>query len=215
MTGEYRTIVADPPWSYGRDDGRFPSAPGAKGNQRRVETSIGYETMTTPDIAALPISSLAASDCRLFLWATSKHLPDALAVCAAWGFEYRQALVWHKTGRATPFGGSVAPNHAEFCLVCACGSPPVAARWRSSVLSAPRAGKHSAKPEVFLDLVETVSPGPYVELFSRAETPRFAWDYWGDQSLGTAEMPELTVGEGMKPSSHPHGTGAKDTTATT
>jgi N6-adenosine-specific RNA methylase IME4 len=45
---------------------------------------------------------------------------------------------------------------------------------------------HSAKPEAFIDMVEQVSPGPYVELFARRA--RFGWDYWGDQSLGTAEM---------------------------
>jgi N6-adenosine-specific RNA methylase IME4 len=47
-------------------------------------------------------------------------------------------------------------------------------------------GKHSVKPEAFLDLVEQVSPGPYVELFARRA--RFGWDYWGNESLGTAEM---------------------------
>jgi len=29
-------------------------------------------------------------------------------------------------------------------------------------------------------------PGP-------ARKPRFGWDYWGDQSLGTAEMPEAAA----------------------
>lgn len=38
-------------------------------------------------------------------------------------------------------------------------------------------GRHSEKPQAFLDLVETVSPGPYVELFARA--PRLGWDSWG------------------------------------
>jgi len=47
-------------------------------------------------------------------------------------------------------------------------------------------GKHSAKPEAFLDLVERMSPGPYVELFARRA--RFGWDYWGDESLGTATL---------------------------
>jgi len=47
-------------------------------------------------------------------------------------------------------------------------------------------GAHSAKPDAFLDIVEQVSPGPYVELFARRA--RFGWDYWGDESLGTAEM---------------------------
>jgi N6-adenosine-specific RNA methylase IME4 len=45
---------------------------------------------------------------------------------------------------------------------------------------------HSQKPEAFLDLVERVSPGPYLEMFARRA--RFGWDYWGDQSLGTAEL---------------------------
>jgi N6-adenosine-specific RNA methylase IME4 len=36
---------------------------------------------------------------------------------------------------------------------------------------------HSVKPAAFLDLVEQISPGPYVELFARA--PRLGWDSWG------------------------------------
>lgn len=38
-------------------------------------------------------------------------------------------------------------------------------------------GRHSVKPAAFFDVVETVSPGPYVELFARA--PRLGWDSWG------------------------------------
>lgn len=38
-------------------------------------------------------------------------------------------------------------------------------------------GPHSSKPPAFLDIVETVSPGPYVELFARQ--PRLGWDHWG------------------------------------
>lgn len=38
-------------------------------------------------------------------------------------------------------------------------------------------GAHSAKPDAFGDLVERVSPGPYVELFCRR--PRLGWDHWG------------------------------------
>jgi N6-adenosine-specific RNA methylase IME4 len=52
-------------------------------------------------------------------------------------------------------------------------------------------GKHSEKPQAFLDLVEQVSPGPYLELFARRA--RFGWDYWGDESLGTADMPEAAA----------------------
>jgi hypothetical protein len=44
----------------------------------------------------------------------------------------------------------------------------------------PRSG-HSAKPEAFLDIVESVSPGPYLELFARRQ--RLGWDTWGDEAL--------------------------------
>jgi N6-adenosine-specific RNA methylase IME4 len=50
--------------------------------------------------------------------------------------------------------------------------------------------EHSRKPEAFLDLVESVSPGPYLELFARRA--RFGWDYWGDESLGTADFDRPT-----------------------
>ena len=45
-----------------------------------------------------------------------------------------------------------------------------------SWFTAPR-GSHSEKPALFADLIERMSPGPYVELFSR--TPRLGWDSWG------------------------------------
>jgi N6-adenosine-specific RNA methylase IME4 len=45
-------------------------------------------------------------------------------------------------------------------------------------------GRHSQKPGGFLDLVEQVSPGPYVELFARQ--PRLGWDAWGHGYEGQA-----------------------------
>lgn len=38
-------------------------------------------------------------------------------------------------------------------------------------------GPHSTKPALFADLIERMSPGPYLELFARA--PRLGWDAWG------------------------------------
>lgn len=50
-------------------------------------------------------------------------------------------------------------------------------------------GIHSAKPEAFLDIVEQISPGPYLELFARRD--RLGWDTWGNESLGTANLEEV------------------------
>jgi N6-adenosine-specific RNA methylase IME4 len=186
MSG-YRTIVADPPWHY---DG-FPSTE-ATGRDKRlapgksINKPMPYPSMTVEEICRLPIPDLAAVDARLFLWTTNRYLPDAFGVLKAWGFTYRQTLLWIKPG-VPPFGGSVARNFAEFLLVGTVGKPERLSVAHSNVITASKSkAQHSRKPEAFLDLVEQVSPAPYVELFARRA--RFGWDYWGNESLGTAEL---------------------------
>lgn len=39
---------------------------------------------------------------------------------------------------------------------------------------------HSVKPAAFYDLVERISPGPYLDVFGGRNTLRFGWDAWGD-----------------------------------
>jgi hypothetical protein len=52
---------------------------------------------TTNELKALPVTSWGAHDCRLFLWTTDAHLPQALALGEAWGFRYSTvAFVWAK-----------------------------------------------------------------------------------------------------------------------
>lgn len=182
MSGQYRTIVADPPWVY---EQFLPSYTPSQGREHE-RSILPYSMLTVEEICGLPVAAMAARDCRLFCWTTNRYLPRAFDVVDAWGFQFRQLIVWHKRGRVPPFGGSIAPQHSEYLLVCVKGSPTTGERWPSTVIAAPR-GNHSAKPDAFLDLVEQISPGPYVELFARRA--RFGWDYWGDESLGTAEMP--------------------------
>lgn len=183
MSGRYRTIVIDPPWDY---EG-FASAPQGERNRgmKPKTTDLPYEAMTLEQIAALPIRDLTdPGGARLFMWTTNRYLPASFDIARAWGLTYQQVITWHKTGNPSPFGGSVAPIHAEFLLVCTFGSVPVLNRWQTSVIAAnkPR-DEHSRKPDVFLDMVEHVSPGPYCELFSRRA--RFGWDYpIGDEALG-------------------------------
>lgn len=65
---------------------------------------------------------------------------------------------------------------------------PVRGRIDTRWFTWPR-GPHSAKPDAFYDLVEQVSSGPYLELFARRA--RFGWDYAGNESLNTVEIPGL------------------------
>jgi N6-adenosine-specific RNA methylase IME4 len=180
----YRTIVADPPWDYGRDHERWATSPSGR---QVMHKEMPYTPMSVAEIASLPVARSAKSDARLFLWATNRYLQGAFGVLEAWGFKYRQVLVWHKTGNPSPFGGSVAPVHAEFLLVAERGTPPVLQRWSGSVIAANKpVAEHSRKPDVFLDLAETVSPGPYLELFARRQ--RLGWDTWGDEALNHVDL---------------------------
>lgn len=178
---KYRTIVADPPWHYDAMP-RGGVTPGSFGRTQR----LGYQTMTLDEIKAMPVLEMAADDAVLFLWTTNRYLPETFAVMSAWGFSYRQTIVW---GKNNPMPvGSVAPSATEFLLVGRRGKPTTQMGFPSSVVITPRPSsrRHSEKPECFLDFIEQTSPAPRVELFARRA--RFGWDYWGDQSLGTAEM---------------------------
>ncbi len=178
----YRTIVADPPWAYDGDG--FPSMVGpGRGRRRRTTKQIPYSTMSVVEIAALPVRDLSQASAALFLWTTNRHLPYAFRILEDWGYEYTQTIVWAKTPRS-PFVASVAPNHAEYLLVARRGSHRWSGSVRTNVLrveQAPQWAAHSAKPDAFLDLVEQVSPGPYLELFARRQ--RLGWDTWGNEAL--------------------------------
>jgi N6-adenosine-specific RNA methylase IME4 len=181
LSPPYATIVADPPWDY--PEGFAGGHSGSRTNPNRPPSAVAvealpYSSMSLDEITALDVAALAADDCRLFLWTTNRYLPDSFAVLGAWGFTYKQTLVWHKTAVNMP--ASVAPNSAEFLIVGAKGSPQRLVTAPSAVIAHQgfgRGGQHSRKPDAFMDLVEGVSPGPYVELFSRR--PRFGWDHWG------------------------------------
>jgi N6-adenosine-specific RNA methylase IME4 len=176
--GRYRTIVADPPWDVERSHG---GANWRRGDRARPD--LPYGTMTNAQIAALPVGDLATADAHLYLWTIQRHLCATFSIAREWGFRPSCVLTWCKP-RGGFVGGTFFSN-AEFVLFCRRGSLAAKQRVNSQWFEWPR-GEHSAKPEAFLDLVEQVSPGPYVELFARRA--RFGWDYWGDQSLGTADM---------------------------
>ena len=170
----YRTIVADPPWQTA--EGRTaPSSSWGKPRAGRVP----YETMTQDEIAALPVGDLAADEAHIYVWTTNTYLETAYSLVRAWGFRTAQVLVWVKSPRGIGLGGAFT-NTTEFVLFGWRGKCDPKTRVDSSWFHWPR-GAHSVKPEAFLDLVEQVSPGPYLELFARRQ--RLGWDTWGNEAL--------------------------------
>ena len=176
----YRAIVADPPWEYDRTGLSFEDAESG----RFVGHGLPYPSMSLSEIAALPVESLAAADSHLYLWTTQRYLWDARDITRYWGFRVAKVLVWCKPPHGFSMGGTFG-NALEFVLFCRRGTLAAKTRvprdwWEWS------RGAHSAKPEAFLDLVESVSPGPYLELFARRK--RLGWDTWGNEALEHVEL---------------------------
>jgi N6-adenosine-specific RNA methylase IME4 len=175
---KYRTIVADPPWP-------IPRANRRAGRRRyNIKTVVPYPMMELDAIAALPVGGLATPDAHLYLWVTPAFIRDGTGkrIAEAWGFRVVSELVWEKNQMGM---GWVPRNAHETVLICKRGAAPFLRRDVRSVQRwnqprTPGGGKkHSAKPEGFFDLVERVSPGPYLELFARRH--RLGWSVWGNE----------------------------------
>lgn len=172
---KYGTIVADPPWKQkrlGRQTWRSETASG-------IDRPLAYPLMDIDEIRALPVDALAADDAHLYLWTTQKFLRESFSVVDAWGFNTSCVLTWCKAPRGFGMGGMFQAT-TEFVVFGWRGETPEKNLVDRQWFEWPR-GAHSQKPEAFLDLVESVSPGPYLEMFARRN--RLGWDGWGDESL--------------------------------
>lgn len=183
MNGCYRTIVADPPWRYD-----YKGGPGDQEPPWRSRGKTCYPTMALDDIKAIDVASLAAPGCHLYVWATQPLLPAAFEVIEAWGFHYATMLTWLKPG---PGAGRGWRGNTEQLLV-ARRAPirPFLGRsdegsWFEVDAAIASRGEHSAKPDLFMDRIEAMSPGPRLEMFSRRA--RFDWDTWGNEALHGGE----------------------------
>jgi N6-adenosine-specific RNA methylase IME4 len=176
---KYRTIVADPPWKVHQPPEWNYGKPGGRPNR-----SVPYSTMGAGEISLLPVADLADDNAHLYLWTINRYVEQAYDIARAWDFTPSTLLTWCKPRKGLGVGGAYALT-TEFCLFARRGTGAFEERHPTTWWRWPR-GEHSAKPEAFLDIVEQVSPGPYLEMFARRA--RFGWDYWGDQSLGTADL---------------------------
>lgn len=170
VEGGFRTIMADPPWSYA--NGSAAVAGGVEGE---------YRTMTLAEICALPVAEVAAPDCVLLLWATNPLLPDALRVVDAWGFRFKTMRTWVKAGMGV---GYWLRGDSEHILIATRGKPELPARAASSVFHT-RRERHSAKPREVYPWAESVGGSPRLELFARER--RHGWASFGNQLSKTAE----------------------------
>ena len=136
-----------------------------------------YPTEIWEDIAARPPP--AAKDCVLLCWSTRAQLATTIRMVEdRWGFAYKTCFVWGKDGRGT---GYIAIDNCKVLLVFSRGSPvwPAPGTQDLALIMAPR-GAHSAKPEVFAEMIERLWPNtPKLEMFARKK--RDGWESWGNE----------------------------------
>jgi N6-adenosine-specific RNA methylase IME4 len=197
VSGKYQIIYADPPWAYRN----YAYAETLTGERAKRGVVKEYPTMTMPQIAALPVESLAADDATLFMWATNPLLEEAFTarIMEAWGFTYKTvAFVWVKQNRAHDrqhpqlffptdkdalnafWGmGNWTRQNVEVVLLGVRGNPRRMSADVHQVVFAP-VMEHSRKPdEVRRRIVRLMGDLPRVELFARERAE--SWDVWGNE----------------------------------
>ena len=165
----FSTIVLDPPWDWG-DEGDADQL----GRARPT-----YQTMPIGELMKLPVAALAAKNSHVYLWITNRSLPKGFALLDAWGFRYITTLTWCKPsiGMGNYFRGST-----EQILFGVRGSLALKRKDIGTWFAARRPGRHSTKPPESYELIESCSPAPYLEMFSRSG--RKGWTVWGAEANG-------------------------------
>lgn len=187
--GQYRTIVADPPWPMVKIGVTEKGTGSDLDEVRRASEgrSIGYPTMSVDDIALLLVDVL--KQCgpedggHFYLWTTQKYIRHAFQyvipeIQRETEYKYRSTMVWMKPGGIT---FNSYQYNAEFALFLVKNNLPLAELGIKLAFEAPRQG-HSIKPDEFFDIIKRASPSPRLELFARQL--RDGFDTWGDE-VGT------------------------------
>jgi N6-adenosine-specific RNA methylase IME4 len=166
-SGQYQCLLIDPPWPQ-RLAGKYQK------NQR--PGTMPYPTMTVADIAALPVASLAANGAHLWLWTTNQFIEDGFRLISQWGFTYLAPIHAIK-----PSGFGNYFSHRTQTLLFAykdrCYFPQ--ARYLPNIIHVGNPRRHSEKWQETFEYIESVSPGPRLELFARAK--RDGWHAWGNE----------------------------------
>lgn len=199
----YSTIVADPPWSYAGSTYNGRTSPWRSTSTQTYSLMSTDEICALPvaDIAApdahLYLWAVNPLMDRAFraveAWG---FIPDTvLTWCkpgpglgAGFRSNTEHLIVARRGTRGNPICANCG-GRSRGKTKCQCDSPdlrscgvsvpplrPFSAVGEGSWFKASRQA-HSEKPDLFADLIERMSPGPYVELFCRR--PRMGWDSWG------------------------------------
>ncbi|WP_146597731.1 MT-A70 family methyltransferase [Novipirellula aureliae] len=125
--------------------------------------------MPLEKLRQLEIESIAAEQSHCHLWTSHEQSNHAESILRAWGFEPRDIFIWVKPKRGP---GEYWRRAHELLMLGVRGDCPFLDKSIHSWIQANRP-RHGGKPSKVRELIETVSPGPYLELF--ADRPARGW----------------------------------------
>lgn len=162
VKGRFKTLIVDPPWDY-----EWLSLAG--------RAAPGYAVMSHAELLAMPVASWAEDNCHLYVWTTNNFMTRACDLVAAWGFQHKTVLTWVKPRIGL---GSYFRNSTEHVLFAVRGEMTTRVKDIPTHFLADT-GEHSAKPDVFYDIVRRASYPPCGEAFQRDSRDGFTSLYEG------------------------------------
>jgi N6-adenosine-specific RNA methylase IME4 len=182
---KFKSIGMDPQWKFLT---RSPLGDGRSAN-------VHYRTEEVDRIKQLPVEALAAEDCALYMWMVDWCPQDALDLIAHYGFKHiTTAFTWVKL---TTSGQDVVGQdrwhmgqgywtraNPEDCWFATRGHPKRLHADVRQLIVAP-VMEHSRKPDEWLERIERLTEGDYLELQARRTRP--GWMSWGDELEFTGE----------------------------
>ena len=168
----YDIIYADPPWDYNNKKLI------CKGKTTK-DVNFHYPTMTLNTLKALSVNKISNTNSLLFMWTSSPHLKQAIALGEYWGFTYSTiAFVWNKIN---PIVGHYTMSSCEICLLFKKGKiPSPRASQNELQFFEQKKTQHSSKPSEIRNRIHKMFPSQNkIELFARNRSKY--WYSWGNQ----------------------------------
>jgi len=196
-TTTWKTALLDPPWEE-RGSGKIK-----RGAQRHYDL---LKTAAMPGVIRASGLWTPDENAHVYCWVTNNFLPDGLWLLNELGARYITNIAWTKKrpGIGRYFRGKhelllfatigrgwavrTSPNDIESTLDTSekdgDGYFPDGDSIEAEHEMVNGKRKHSAKPKVFYDMIESRSLGPYVEFFARSLRP--GWTSWGNDAAVVA-----------------------------
>ncbi|MCP1832801.1 MT-A70 family methyltransferase [Bradyrhizobium sp. USDA 4545] len=187
---KFGSIGSDPQWKF--------LTRSAAGEGRSA--NIHYKTEEVDKIKDLPVGELLADDGAFYMWMVDWCPQDALDLLAHWGLKHvTTAFTWVKTNPNVGLEplddifdnstwhmgqGYWTRANPEQCWLATKGNPKRLFADVRQLIVAP-VMEHSRKPDEWLDRIERLTGGDYLELQARRTRP--GWVSWGDELKFTGE----------------------------